>query len=153
MQSDKSVARNAQSTRCVKPESAGAFQIDPMESDLAPRGDSEKSSLPMSPILTAFTRIKFKRLDDQGLVAASPRRHECNDRPSSICSTPSRRRRNRKRHAFRVSSYAVAGFEIGLVRDIAPRAVVIGGFLRARARQRSGVPRAARRRPPRRRHN
>jgi hypothetical protein len=90
MQSDKSVARYAQSTKCVKPESSGAFQFDPMESDLAPRGDSEKSSSPMSPILTAYTRIKFKRLDDQGLVAVMARPHECNDRPSSICSISSR---------------------------------------------------------------
>jgi hypothetical protein len=45
MQSDESVAQYAKSTKCVKPKSAGAFQFDLMDSDLAPRGDSEKSAL------------------------------------------------------------------------------------------------------------
>ena len=66
MQSDKSVARYAQNTRCVRPESPCAFQFDPMESDLAPCGDSEKSSLPMSPILTAYTKSNSKDLTNKG---------------------------------------------------------------------------------------
>ncbi len=65
VQSDESVAYNAKSTRCVKPKSAGAFQFDLMDSDLAPRHDSETRSLPMSPIPTAYTRLNFKRLDEQ----------------------------------------------------------------------------------------
>jgi hypothetical protein len=61
-------------------QSAGRFQLDLMDSDLAPTGDSEISALPMSPILTAPTRIGVEGLDDQGLVGASARRHEYNHR-------------------------------------------------------------------------
>jgi hypothetical protein len=81
MQSDERVARyardakrkkthnlqqkNAQFTKCVKPRSLGASRFD-LDSDLAPSADSEKSSLAMSPILTACTRINLEGLDDKG---------------------------------------------------------------------------------------
>jgi hypothetical protein len=77
MQSDERVARyardaklgaktqkNAQFTKCVKPRSLGASRFD-LDSDLAPSADSEKSSLAMSPILTAC-RINLEGLDDKG---------------------------------------------------------------------------------------
>jgi hypothetical protein len=102
-----------------------------MDSDLAPRGDSEKSSLPMSPILTAHTRKNFAGLDHQGLVAASARGHECNDRPSldplDLLALEEESLASRRPHRGR----AVAGFEIAPARDIAPRAVAIGCFRRA----------------------
>jgi hypothetical protein len=53
MQSDESVAHYAKSTNASNQKAKGAFQFDLMDNDLALRGDSEKSSLPMSPILTA----------------------------------------------------------------------------------------------------
>jgi hypothetical protein len=52
MQSDEKVARNAHTAQNASSQLARS-PIRPGESDLAPRGDSEKSSLPMSPILTA----------------------------------------------------------------------------------------------------
>jgi hypothetical protein len=33
----------------------------------------------MSPILTAYTKMNFEGLDDRGILAATARRHECND--------------------------------------------------------------------------
>jgi hypothetical protein len=78
MQSDERVARYAREAKlgakrekthdlqkCVKPKSLGASRFD-LDSDLAPSADSEKSSLPMSPILTACTRINLEGLDDKG---------------------------------------------------------------------------------------
>jgi hypothetical protein len=58
-------------TKCVGPKSdwrkaPDALQRDLMDSDLAPTGDSEKSSLPMSPILTAMRESMLKDLTIKG---------------------------------------------------------------------------------------